>query len=413
MGEAPFSTADQGSGWVPPPPPPPAPPRRLYRRGDDRVIAGVASGIATYLGIDAVWVRVAFILAALFGGVGVLVYLVAWLAMPVGFGPGIPGGPAPLRSWGSAPDVRLVLGIGLLVVAALVLSSSLGFDQSGLIWGVALIAAGVLLLVESRWPAGAMTGGPGSPTWAAAAPGAAGAAIDPLAGTGSAPTQPVGPPLASFRQRARPILPIGWVTSAVALLAIGVIALLDNVGVVSVSFGSGIGIVLLVIGAGLIAGTWLGRSTWLLVAGLVLLPFAAAASLVHQPLAGGAGDLHFAPQSVAELRPAYHLAAGRLTVDLSQLAVTASSTDVSVTDAVGQVVVVVPADTTLDVHASAGAGDLRVLGHEESGYQVALQETSTSPGGGGTLHLDISVGMGQVTVEEPGAVSAMPFGGRR
>ncbi len=56
--------------------------RRLYRRRDDRMLGGVAAGLADYLNVDATLVRVIFLLAALTDGVGVLIYLALWLIMP-------------------------------------------------------------------------------------------------------------------------------------------------------------------------------------------------------------------------------------------------------------------------------------------------------------------------------------------
>lgn len=55
---------------------------RLMRSRTDRVIAGVAGGIATYLAIDPVLVRLALV-ALIFTGAGVLLYPILWLIMPV------------------------------------------------------------------------------------------------------------------------------------------------------------------------------------------------------------------------------------------------------------------------------------------------------------------------------------------
>jgi len=57
-------------------------PKKLYRNVDDQIIAGVASGLAAYFGIDAVFVRLLFVLSIFFSGIGILVYLVLWLVMP-------------------------------------------------------------------------------------------------------------------------------------------------------------------------------------------------------------------------------------------------------------------------------------------------------------------------------------------
>ncbi len=62
--------------------PPESAKKRLYRSSDDVLIAGVASGIATYIGIDPLWTRIAFFVLALFNGLGVLLYLILWFVMP-------------------------------------------------------------------------------------------------------------------------------------------------------------------------------------------------------------------------------------------------------------------------------------------------------------------------------------------
>jgi len=54
----------------------------LRRRYGDRLIAGVASGIAEYLDIDVAVVRLAFVALSLVGGVGVPIYIAAWLFVP-------------------------------------------------------------------------------------------------------------------------------------------------------------------------------------------------------------------------------------------------------------------------------------------------------------------------------------------
>ena len=58
------------------------PTQRLMRSRTDKVIAGVAGGIGQYLAIDPVIVRLAFV-ALCFTGVGVLLYPVLWLIMPI------------------------------------------------------------------------------------------------------------------------------------------------------------------------------------------------------------------------------------------------------------------------------------------------------------------------------------------
>ena len=54
----------------------------LRRPVHDRMLAGVASGIADYLGVDETLVRIAIVVATFFGGAGIAVYLAGWLLIP-------------------------------------------------------------------------------------------------------------------------------------------------------------------------------------------------------------------------------------------------------------------------------------------------------------------------------------------
>ncbi|WP_395659290.1 PspC domain-containing protein [Nocardioides sp.] len=57
--------------------------RRLVRRRDDRMIAGVCSGLADHLGVDPTVVRLLAVLAVVFsGGTALVAYLAAWILMP-------------------------------------------------------------------------------------------------------------------------------------------------------------------------------------------------------------------------------------------------------------------------------------------------------------------------------------------
>ncbi len=58
--------------------------KKLTRSADDRMLAGVAGGLADYLDIDPVLVRLIFVIIALFGGgiTGLAIYVVLWIVMP-------------------------------------------------------------------------------------------------------------------------------------------------------------------------------------------------------------------------------------------------------------------------------------------------------------------------------------------
>jgi len=57
--------------------------KKLTRVEEGRMIAGVCTGLARYLGVDTTVVRIIFVLLALFAAGGVLLYLILWLIMPM------------------------------------------------------------------------------------------------------------------------------------------------------------------------------------------------------------------------------------------------------------------------------------------------------------------------------------------
>src|SRR5437763_8518382 len=89
-----------------------SPVRAVRRDPDNRIVAGVCSGIARYFGIDPVVVRIAFIAAAAAGGVGVVAYGAAWLLMPEA---GDAQSTGRFRIRGDRAAVEVVLGSALLL----------------------------------------------------------------------------------------------------------------------------------------------------------------------------------------------------------------------------------------------------------------------------------------------------------
>jgi phage shock protein C len=56
--------------------------RRLYRSKSDRKLGGVCGGLGEYLGADPTLIRVVFIVLAVLGGAGLIIYLAMWLIVP-------------------------------------------------------------------------------------------------------------------------------------------------------------------------------------------------------------------------------------------------------------------------------------------------------------------------------------------
>ena len=64
-------------------PPTATPYRRAYRPAERRLVGGVATGLADHLGVPVLYVRLAFIVATWFQGVGVIAYLLLWRFLPL------------------------------------------------------------------------------------------------------------------------------------------------------------------------------------------------------------------------------------------------------------------------------------------------------------------------------------------
>ncbi len=56
--------------------------RKLYRSETDKILGGVAGGLGEYFNIDPNIIRIIFVLLAVFGGSGIVIYLILWLLLP-------------------------------------------------------------------------------------------------------------------------------------------------------------------------------------------------------------------------------------------------------------------------------------------------------------------------------------------
>src|SRR5215207_682254 len=116
--------------------------RHLHRSSSDRVIAGVCGGLAESLEVDPSLVRLGFVIATIWGGVGILAYIVLALALPVGTEP------QPDNAV-RAERTRAVAGVLLVAAGAMLLAGNLGwlpwFSWS-LFWPAVLVVIGILLL---------------------------------------------------------------------------------------------------------------------------------------------------------------------------------------------------------------------------------------------------------------------------
>ncbi|HEX3565777.1 MAG TPA: PspC domain-containing protein [Acidimicrobiales bacterium] len=118
--------------------------RSVRRSAETRVLAGVCGGLSTATGVDVTLVRIAFALLTLASGVGILIYGLAWLVLP------LQGEDRSIlsRALTDRRGIRLVIAIIPLFVMVVLVAGALhiGFVGS-FIWPV-FLAAGAAMLIR-------------------------------------------------------------------------------------------------------------------------------------------------------------------------------------------------------------------------------------------------------------------------
>jgi phage shock protein C len=56
--------------------------RKLYRSRTNRQVAGVCGGLAEHFNMDATLIRVLFVVLAVLGGSGIIIYIAMWIIVP-------------------------------------------------------------------------------------------------------------------------------------------------------------------------------------------------------------------------------------------------------------------------------------------------------------------------------------------
>jgi phage shock protein PspC (stress-responsive transcriptional regulator) len=359
----------------------PTAPRVLRRRSDDRVLAGVASGLGDYFNVDPLLVRIVFVGLMVFGGSGLFLYLISWLLIPD-------------ERTGTSVAERFFRGGGrvvlwlLLILAGLALIAGIGgFGVGGfggdfnaiVVGAVLIIALGAFLLRNE--PDGASGQASGATVTGQSIP----------AGTDVAPA-PV-----AVRRPPRPPSPLGWYVAGAALIGVGALAVVQNVTGAAIDLGQYFGLALGILGIGLLIGAFWGRARWLILVGLLILPFAWMASLISVPLEGGWGTYRYSPATGEQLLDEYRLVGGQIRLDLTDVERTTDPIDVAASVGVGEIRVLLPDDADLELDAAVGGGVLRVLGESQDGTR--LEEHATLDGNGQSFVLDVEAGWGTVVVE--------------
>ena len=380
----------------PPPPPPPPDTRRLVRDPDDRVVAGVCAAFGRYTDTDPVLWRVTIAVLTLFGGAGVVLYVLGWVLVPRR------GEPESFveRTLRRSDHGVSVAGVVLLVVAGVLLLAALD-DGPGV--GALLVVGGIAWLVARERRGGgapaptaaAVPYGPVPPPW-------------PESSTAAAPVV--------TSRRARRYSPLGLLTVSAAALLVGLLLALHAAGVDGVTAPRVVAAALLAVGAGLLVGTWFGRARWLIAVGVVLaLLLGATAAARAAGLEDGVGERTWTATGSAT----YRLGAGEAVLDLRRLDPGEPATlDARV--GFGQLTVLVPADVSARVVSDVGLGDIsrtslsggrtsltsdgRRGGDDDGDDDVDLHEEFVVGNPADvTVELDLEVGVGEIEVRRVAA----------
>jgi phage shock protein PspC (stress-responsive transcriptional regulator) len=391
----------------------------VRRRTDDKWIGGVCSGLADRLGVDPVIVRAGFVLLFILGGVGITVYLVAWVLLPNDRDE-------------IAAERALVHGEGgsilLLIIAVFALfggswwSSDAGYSGWGFPWLLALTGLLIWWLVQrsgsrpdadqrvmAQRLATSSSAGPSPSTFAAGpSPSAFPAGSSPstfVAGPSPTPTAPVAPKRLR-RRSGGPLMAL--ISIGLALATYGSLIWAGDTfswtgNHAAIAFAgslAAIGLLLVVLG---FAGWRAGFVTFLAV---ILALSAWANTLVPTGIqvSGRFGDAAWAPTSVTA-GTNYHLGVGDGVLDLSGLPRPSLSTatvppTIPASVGLGDLKVLVPPGLNVKVVGHVGLGEILLPGDTRNNGQSGSDLSRSIVIGDGPTEVVVNaeVGIGQLTV---------------
>jgi phage shock protein PspC (stress-responsive transcriptional regulator) len=418
-----MTMTDPGSGPVPPTPPPPgypappthsspggpAPQRWLRRSRTDRMISGVAGGLGEYFGVDPVIFRVLFAVLSFFGGVGLVMYGVAWLLVPE---PEV--GTSALDKAITQLRVRRIPPWLVLIGGAIVLWVGwFSWWSPGPTFPAIMLLALLLLLLIHRLERFERQPLPGPALeWSPPAAGEPQTASD-------AGQTPLIPPLsdtrrsmqawlteagAAHRERVRRRRPIKVGVAVSLAIAWTVVALLDGFG--RVPFPAYLWVGLAVLGTGLLVSVITRRLTLSLLAPIAVLALATfALGATRTSLTDGSGEQGWKPVSADQLVD-HRLFAGRSTLDLTALGTLDSARTVRLSQAAGEVRVFLPAGLNATVIADVHLGEITNGRDYDTGQHVdgmnvhsELRPPAGVTGPPITIYVDLEAGHVQVDRE--------------
>ncbi|HEX6969020.1 MAG TPA: PspC domain-containing protein [Micromonosporaceae bacterium] len=391
----------------------------LVRPIEGRHLAGVCAAIGRATNTDPVFWRVLLAVLGFLGGIGVLIYLAAWLLIPAEGDSASPVEALLGRGRSSmSPVTTLLLGILVAILLGFVLT-----DQFRVVLLAAAIIAGSILLVNRSSPTHP-TVAPPSRT-ASGPPQQTGGYRAPFAPHGPYPAPPPGHPQAApgpYPPRFPPPVPpqptpaarphhrspLGAATVSMIFVAIGVVAMLDLAAVIDVRVSAYFVVALLVIAFGLLVGSWFGRARWLIALGLAVSFGLGVATVVESHAYHPAvesrgyrpGPIVWQPTGYDDLAAHYKSSFGQATLDLTQVDFTDREAHVTVEVTAGHVTVIVPPDVDVTAQTEVNLGSAQLFGTPWNGLGNTTRVTDVGPDGpgGGNLRLALKIHAGYLEV---------------
>jgi hypothetical protein len=183
----------------------------------------------------------------------------------------------------------------------------------------------------------------------------------------------------------------------------------DRFGWYRLDVAAALAVLLAITGVGLVVGAFIGGGRGLIAPAAVLLVLTIAAAGVGRVHVNGAvGERTVRPVTIAEAEDGYDHGIGQLTVDLRGLdRADEDEVTISVDLGVGEVKVLVPEGTNLEVVTDVGIGKVDVLDREAEGVGNDDTFRFEDPASNQKLRLEIDVGIGHVDVDRvPAATGA-------
>ncbi len=390
--------------------------RRLERRSGDRILAGVASGIADHIDINVWFVRLAFFVLAFAGGFGVLAYITAWIVIPRE-----DEDDALVTQWierFDTSDAGKLFGFLLVALAGIVVIAQVADVSTVLVIAAVLFIVGFLLYRGDLSSSVVIHRTDPTPPSNDAEPHEgdddvvedgldAAMASAVVATEGGGPRRPRRE--RSERQERREGRPrrepsmLGRITIAVGLIVLATMALVDmafaRVEILPIHYlATAAG----VLGLGLVVGAWIGRARWLAIVGFFLLPVLWVAAIAPTSWSFDAGDRFYTPASVNEVQSEYRLGAGTLSLDLSDLTgdELASVGSIELSMGAGEVTVYLPSDASAFLDLRVGAGEISGPFRTVSGIGAEVTEDIglVPVGGPPDFTLKADVGLGVISI---------------